>query len=84
MREQIELAVEENRLTIRGSRPVASPSPARRHYHQVERGHGGFARTFEFTDPISSDHLKADLRDGILTITLPKIPPAPARAHRRQ
>ena len=79
VREQIELAVEENRLTIRGSRPVSVPESGRRHYHQVERGHGSFARTFEFTDPISSDHIKADLRDGILTITLPNIPPAPAR-----
>ncbi len=79
VREQIELAVEENRLTIRGSRPVAVPEAGRRRYHQVERGHGAFARTFEFTDAISSDRIKADLHDGILTVTLPKIPPAPAR-----
>ena len=74
--------VEENRLTIRGSRPVAVPRGRSRRYHQVERGHGAFARTFEFTDAISSDRIKADLHDGILTVTLPKTAGAGA-THRR-
>ena len=80
VRDQIELAVEQNRLTIRGSRPAGTPEGSRRHYHQVERGHGSFARTFEFADDIATDAISADLHDGILTVTLPKVPPpAPRR-----
>ena len=79
VRDQIELALEDNRLTLRGSRPVAVTDGSRRHYHQVERGYGTFARTFEFADPIAGDQIAADLRDGVLTVTLPKISPPPAR-----
>jgi len=79
VREQIELALEENRLTLRGSRPVGTPDSNHRHYHQVERGYGSFSRTFEFADAIAAENITADLRDGILTVTLPKISPAPPR-----
>jgi HSP20 family protein len=79
LREQIELAVESNRLTLRGARPGGVSDGGHRRYQQVERGHGVFTRTFEFADPIAADAIAADLRDGILTVTLPKIQPRPAR-----
>jgi HSP20 family protein len=75
-REEIELSVENGRLTLRGAR---RDTPDSRQYHQVERGHGQFHRTFEFGDTISADTVGADLRDGVLTITLPKIAPAVRR-----
>ena len=71
-RDQVELALQDNRLSIRGSRSGCVPDTDARHYHQVERGHGSFLRTFEFADPVSHEGIAADLRDGILTITLPK------------
>ena len=49
------------------------------HFHQVERGHGAFARTFEFADKIDVEQVSADLADGVLTVTLPKVAAA-ARA----
>jgi HSP20 family protein len=72
-REQIDVAIEENRITLRGARPGAAGGP-NRHYHQVERGYGSFIRTFEFADPIQADHISADLQHGVLTVTLPKLP----------
>jgi HSP20 family protein len=71
-REQVELALQENRLTIRGTRSGGGPESATRRYHQVERGHGSFLRTFEFADAVSEDGITADLRDGVLTVTLHK------------
>ena len=71
-REHVELAVRDNRLSIRGTRSGGVPESAARHYHQVERGHGSFVRTFEFSDPVDQDGVTADLRDGVLTVTLPK------------
>ncbi|HXG57201.1 MAG TPA: Hsp20/alpha crystallin family protein [Vicinamibacterales bacterium] len=77
-REQIELAMEDSRLTIRGERVEARPS-GEAHYHQVERGHGAFSRTFEFADKIDVERVTADLTDGVLTVTLPKLAPPAAR-----
>ena len=76
-REQIELSMADSRLTIRGERKEQGAEGLR--YHQVERGHGAFARTFEFTDKIDPEAVTADLANGVLTITLPKLPPAPRR-----
>jgi HSP20 family protein len=79
-REEIELAVEETRLTIRGQRVNrGAASRDAIHFHQVERGHGAFARTFEFAERIDSDRISADLTAGVLSITLPKVPAPPAR-----
>jgi HSP20 family protein len=79
-REQIDLAVEDGRLTIRGSRleeggRAADPV----HYHLVERGYGTFARSFEFAQNVEIEGVKADLAEGVLTVTLPKLVPPPAR-----
>ena len=76
-REQIELAMADSQLTIRGQRVERAAEAL--HYHQVERGHGAFARTFAFNDKIDVDQVTADLTDGVLTVTLPKVPPAPRR-----
>jgi HSP20 family protein len=86
-REQVDLAFEDRRLTIRGQRSdraAAAPPGDVLHFHQVERGYGSFARTFEFADKIDVEHVSADLADGVLTVTLPKVPPAPARKIRVQ
>jgi HSP20 family protein len=78
-RDQIELALEESRLTLRGQRTGHRDVDDVLHFHQVERSHGSFARTFEFGDKIDVEGVTADLADGVLTITLPKVPPSPAR-----
>ena len=79
-RDQIELALEDSRLTIRGQRNErAAAGGDIAHYHQVERGHGAFARTFDFNDKIDADSVAADLADGVLTVTLLKVAPPPVR-----
>jgi HSP20 family protein len=79
-RDQIELALEDSRLTIRGQRIDRTASTGDVvHFHQVERGHGAFARTFEFGSKIDTEAVSADLTNGVLTITLPKSAPPPAR-----
>jgi HSP20 family protein len=72
-RDEIEIHADESRITLRGSRPAA---PGREipceQYHRVERGHGRFSRTFSLPEPIAVDRISADLKDGVLTITIPK------------
>jgi HSP20 family protein len=69
-RDQIRVQVQNGILTIEGERSVAC-LPCEQH-HRVERGHGWFSRSFQLDEPIDSDSVDADLRDGILTIKLLK------------
>jgi len=78
-REQVDLAFEDRRLTIRGHRSDRAGAGDVLHFHQVERGYGSFTRTFEFADKIDVEQVSADLADGVLTVTLPKVTPPPAR-----
>ena len=78
-RDQVDLAFEDRRLTIRGQRSDRAAAGDVLHFHQVERGFGSFVRTFEFADKIDVERVSADLTDGVLTVTLPKVPPPPAR-----
>jgi HSP20 family protein len=78
-RDQIDIALEEFRLTLSGQRTERYGTRDVLHFHQVERGYGTFVRTFEFADRIDVERVTADLADGVLTVTLPKVPPPPAR-----
>lgn len=69
-RDQIEIHVEESRIVIRGDRS-GGQVPCE-HYHRVERGHGRFSRAFTLPEPIDVDSVAADLKDGLLTVTIPK------------
>lgn len=79
-RADVELALEDSRLTLRGQRIDRTATSGQvLHFHQVERGHGAFARTFEFASKIDIEAVSADLTNGVLTITLPKAAPPPPR-----
>jgi HSP20 family protein len=70
-RDQVRIEVHDGRLTIQGRRDSRVPCEQ---YHQVERGHGEFSRTFSLPPTVDPEQISADLRDGVLTITVPKIP----------
>jgi HSP20 family protein len=78
-REQVELAVEDTRLTIQGRREARGGSAEPVRYHQIERGYGLFRRTFEFAEAIDAGSVTADMANGVLTILIPKVPPPPPR-----
>jgi len=74
-RDQIEIHAEDSRIVIRGARGATGASreiPCEQ-YHRVERGHGRFSRGFSLPEPIDVDGVTADLKDGILTVTIPKL-----------
>jgi HSP20 family protein len=76
-RADVQLHFDNGTLTIRGQRPGERCCPER--YQQLERGQGAFSRSFQFTMPIVSDGISADLRDGVLTVVIPKESAADAR-----
>lgn len=69
-REDVTLEFLDQVLTIRGARPGQTCCPER--YQQLERGQGPFSRAFRFPVPVDSAAIAADIRDGVLTITVPK------------
>jgi HSP20 family protein len=72
-RDQIEIHAEEHRIVLRGARSAAPDHEnCCEQYHRVERGHGQFSRAFSLPEPIDVDGVSADLKDGVLTITIPK------------
>ena len=79
-RNQIEIHAEESRIVIRGARAAA---PGRdipcEQFHRVERGHGQFSRAFSLPEPIDVGAVSADLKDGVLTVTIPKLADRGAR-----
>jgi HSP20 family protein len=74
-RDQIEIHAEEARIVIRGARSGANHCSSEipcEQYHRVERGHGRFSRAFTLPEAIDVEAITAELKDGILTVTMPK------------
>lgn len=69
-REDIELTVENNTLTIRGDRKKDDGVSEDR-YHRVERTFGPFSRSFTLPSTVDAGRVRAEYRDGVLTVTLP-------------
>jgi HSP20 family protein len=70
----VDLSVVNNRLTISGEKLMAGAgievSPES--YHRSERAAGGFNRTVELPTEVDPDKVKADYKNGLLLVTLPK------------
>ena len=43
-----------------------------RHYYRIERNYGSFARTLSLPDDANADEIQANLKDGILKLTIPR------------
>lgn len=69
--DDIEIAVSGNMLTIRGRREEERRDEQDR-YYAVERSYGEFQRSFALPDSADPDQVHADLKEGVLTITVPK------------
>ena len=68
-REDIDLTVENNTLTVRGERR-ADDGVREDRYHRRERVHGIFSRSFTLPNTVDGAHVKAEYRDGVLTVKL--------------
>jgi HSP20 family protein len=59
-----------NQLSIKGQRKA--PELEKGSWHRRERGYGAFTRLLDLPCPINPDSVHAELKLGVLTITLPK------------
>jgi len=68
-KERLDIDLDDRRLTITGL--VEEIEPRLRPLYS-EYGVGGFSRTFELGDTIDRKGIRASLKDGVLTLVLPK------------
>src|SRR3984893_7130415 len=70
-REDFDLSVENNVITLRGERHFEKKDETD-NYHRVERAYGSFTRSFTLPNTVSSEGATADYLDGVLRVTMPK------------
>lgn len=68
--EDIRIHIEGNDLILSGERRYAEPENSK--VHKVERTYGTFQRTFQLPLHLDHDTIKATLKEGVLTLRLPK------------
>ena len=79
-REDIDVQVENNRLTIRGEKSVVRhEGEDQKKYHVLERRHGSFTRSFTLPRTVRAEEIGATYENGVLTIRMPKAPEAKSR-----
>jgi len=69
--DSIDIQIEGDTLTIRGERKLEQETKDRQ-FVRIERAYGAFMRTFTLGVPVKQGEVKANYRDGILDIRLPK------------
>ena len=70
-RTDITLHLENNVLTIRGDRKFQKET-REDNYHRIERSYGGFSRSFSIPTTVDEDKIRADYKEGVLKVALPK------------
>jgi HSP20 family protein len=65
------LSIENYKLTLSGERKFEQENRGD-NWHRVERSYGSFTRTFTLPSTVNVDEVRAEFKDGVLTITLPK------------
>jgi HSP20 family protein len=67
----IELAVENGILTLRGEKKQGTDLKEE-NIHRAERYYGSFMRTFSLPTTVEVDKIRASYKDGVLEVVLPK------------
>jgi len=69
-KDEIAISVKEGRLSISGERQFTEEKDTK--HHRVERWYGKFYRSFLLPKSADAEKISANLKNGVLTITLPK------------
>jgi HSP20 family protein len=67
----VAITVENNVLTLKGERRFED-EVKKEHFHRLERAYGTFARGFTLPGNVDAENIKAEFKNGLLIVTLPK------------
>ncbi len=70
-KEDVKVTVENGVLTIQGERRQEKEEKGKK-FHRVERSYGSFVRSFTLPESVDEGGVKADYKDGVLNLHLPK------------
>jgi HSP20 family protein len=70
-KEDVKVTLEDGVLTIQGERKFEQEERGKK-YHRVERSYGSFVRSFTLPDLVDEANVKAEFKDGVLNLKLPK------------
>ena len=69
-REDIDVSVENNTLTLRGERKLDNEIK-QENFHRIERAYGKFVRQFSLPPTVDTSKIAAEYRNGVLSVKLP-------------
>lgn len=78
-KEDVKVTVENGMLTIQGERKMEKEEKGKK-FHRIERSYGSFVRSFRMPDGVDEAKAKAEFKDGMINVTLPKSEKAKAKA----
>jgi HSP20 family protein len=71
-KEDVKISLESNILTIKGDKKQEKEEKGK-NLHRIERSYGSFQRSFTLPTTVKSDRIDAFFKDGVLTVSLPKM-----------
>ena len=71
----VEVRFENGTLTIKGERELADLEK-KENYHRIEIAYGTFTRSFSLPGSVDGEKIKAESKNGVLTVTVPTKPEA--------
>jgi len=77
--DDVDVSVTGNRIMVKGEKKSEKDEKGEedgRQFHRIERSSGSFHRSMALPFEIDPDSVEADIKDGILTVTVPKPPEA--------
>jgi HSP20 family protein len=69
-REDVEVTVENNTLTLRGEKKLPADVKEEQ-FRRVERRYGAFTRSFTLPNTVDAGKVSAEFKNGVLTVKLP-------------
>lgn len=76
--QDLDISLNGDRITISGKRESEKREEDERFY-AYERSFGSFSRMFTLPNGVDSEHARAELKEGVLTLVLPKLAEAKAK-----
>ncbi|TGN39443.1 Hsp20/alpha crystallin family protein [Marinobacter confluentis] len=78
-KDDVKVTVQDGVLSIQGERRQEEETGDRKH-HRIERVYGSFIRRFTLPDNVDENSIRANFKDGVLSLTLAKAEPAQPKA----
>ncbi|MBI3182580.1 MAG: Hsp20/alpha crystallin family protein [Myxococcales bacterium] len=76
--DNLDVTLTGNRLTISGKRELEEAKETDR-YYSCECRYGDFSRSFTLPEGVDAENVRSEIKDGVLTLILPKKPEVQAR-----